>query len=195
MNFTENGLYHIYNRGNNNQPVFFSNENYLYFLRKCQYYLKPTATILSWCLMPTHFHFLTKATAKSIEPVKSGGITMSNLANAFRLLQSSYAKGINQQLSRTGSLFQQKTKAKVIDDVDGYAATVFSYIRQNPYAAGLVKHLEDWPYSSFPDYIGIRNGTLCDIDAAIKILQLNPKELQSDTYKEIDLTKIKSLID
>lgn len=112
MNITDPGIYHIYNRGNNNQPIFFSNGNYFYFLRKCHYYIKQKGNILSWCLMPTHFHFLIQTTEQSFEQVKSGSIVMPELTNAFRLLQSSYAKGINQQQGRSGSLFQQKNKSK-----------------------------------------------------------------------------------
>jgi putative transposase len=195
MNVTTPGLYHIYNRGNNNQPIFFSEENYFYFLRKCQYYLKPQATMLCWCLMPTHFHFLIETTEQSTKPVKSGSIIMPALVNAFRLLQSSYAKGINQQLNRTGSLFQQKTKAKLITDIDDYGITVFHYIHQNPYAAGIVRNVEDWPYSSFPDFVGLRNGTLCDKETAIRILNINEQGLKTDVYREIDSGKIKTFID
>ena len=92
MKLTEPGIYHIYNRGNNQQTIFFSDENYFYFLRKCHRYLKPVSDILAWCLMPNHFHFLIAVTEKSLTPLKSGGIFMPALTNGFRLLQSSYAK-------------------------------------------------------------------------------------------------------
>ena len=32
--FTENGIYHIYNRTNNKEKLFLSNENRLFFLKK-----------------------------------------------------------------------------------------------------------------------------------------------------------------
>ncbi len=105
MNIHEPGIYHIYNRGNNQQTIFFNEDNYNYFLRKCHRYLKPVSEILAWCLMTNHFHFLIEVTEKSMEPVKSGGITMPAITNGFRLLQSSYAKGINKQQERTGNLF------------------------------------------------------------------------------------------
>jgi len=114
MTIHEPGIYHIYNRGNNQQTIFFSQENYFYFLRKCHKYIKPVSEIFAWSLMPNHFHFLIEVTDKSLEPVKVGGIIMPSIANGFRLLQSSYAKGVNIQLNRTGNLFQQKTKSKFI---------------------------------------------------------------------------------
>lgn len=37
-----------------------------------------------------------------------------------------------------------------------------AYIHQNPKVGGLVDDLKRWPYSSYPDYIGIRKEDLCD---------------------------------
>jgi hypothetical protein len=34
------------------------------------------------------------------------------------------------------------------------------YIHLNPVAAGLVSKAEDWEFSSYRDYLGLRNGTL-----------------------------------
>jgi REP element-mobilizing transposase RayT len=162
MTINTTGIYHIYNRGNNQQTIFFSDENYLYFLRKCHNYLKSNATILAWCLMPNHFHFLANVNNESLRPIKSGGIFMPAITNGFRLFQSSYTKGGNKQLNRTGNLFQQKAKAKWTNDAKDYSITVFHYIHQNPVVAGLVKKPEEWAYSSFNDYAELRSGTLCD---------------------------------
>ena len=41
MRFFENQLYHIYNRGNNKQRIFFSANNYFYFLRKIKKHIFP----------------------------------------------------------------------------------------------------------------------------------------------------------
>ena len=56
MEFEDGQIYHVFNRGNNSQTVFFSNENYQNFLDKMEEYIKPFASILAWCLMPNHFH-------------------------------------------------------------------------------------------------------------------------------------------
>ena len=193
MQIHQPGLYHIYNRGNNKQKIFFNEGNYIYFLRKCHQYLKPVSEILAWCLMPNHFHFLIEVTDKSIVPVKSGGITMPAITNGFRLLQSSYAKGINNQEDRTGNLFQQKTKAKLVSCEENYSLTAFFYTHKNPVEAGLVSLAEDWPYSSFRDYAGIRSGTLCNKERAFQLLGLSEIDLKLENVKKIDEEKIKKI--
>jgi putative transposase len=57
MNFYPNQLFHVYNQGNNRQTIFYSDENYQYFLWKMKAYILPFADIISYCLMPTHFHW------------------------------------------------------------------------------------------------------------------------------------------
>ena len=70
MQFFENTYYHFYNRTNNEEALFRSDENYLYFLKKYRYYLDNFFDTIAYCLMPTHFHFLVKV--KAIEAHNSG---------------------------------------------------------------------------------------------------------------------------
>ncbi len=58
MEFIGGRLYHIYNQGNNRQKIFFSSENYLFFLKKMRSHLLKHYELLSWCLMPNHFHWM-----------------------------------------------------------------------------------------------------------------------------------------
>ena len=78
MNIHEPGIYHIYNRGNYQQKIFFNKDNYFYFLRKCHQYLKSVSEVLAWCLIPNHFHFLIEVTERSMQSVKSGNIHYNN---------------------------------------------------------------------------------------------------------------------
>ncbi|MEO5945505.1 MAG: hypothetical protein ABIP79_01725 [Chitinophagaceae bacterium] len=193
MKIQETGIYHIYNRGNNQQQVFFNDENYIYFLRKCHLYLKPISDILAWCLMPNHFHFLINLSERSLEPVKCGGIVMPAISNGFRLLQSAYAKGVNIQQDRSGNLFQQKTKAKLVSIEDNYANTAFHYIHQNPVTSNLVSNPEDWQYSSFLDFVSLRNGTLCNKEKAIELLNLSIQDIDTHTQITISEEKVKNI--
>jgi REP element-mobilizing transposase RayT len=53
-------FYHVYNRGNNKQPIFFERRNYIHFLSLFKKYLSGYADVYAYCLMPNHFHFLIK---------------------------------------------------------------------------------------------------------------------------------------
>ena len=194
MNFEAYNLYHIYNRGNNKQIIFFNRNNYLYFLEKMQKYIYPACDILNWCLMPTHFHLLIHANENTIQHIKETPIKINKLTEAIRLLLSSYTQGINIQEKRTGNLFQQKTKSKCITaGSDDYGYTAFNYIHQNPYNAKLVSRLEEWEFSSFQDYAGLRNGKLCNKELAYSLLGINSETFFTDAYISIPLPHIQNI--
>lgn len=186
MQFEQSNLYHIYNRGNDKQPIFFNRNNYLYFLNKVKKYIYPNCDILSWCLMPNHFHFLIHANENTVKSIKETPLQINALTEGFRLLLSSYTQGINKQNDRTGNLFQQKTKCKCVTDGDkNYGYTVFQYTHQNPFKANLVTRLEDWEFSSFADYAGLRDGKLCNIELAKMLFELNMERFLTDSYNEL----------
>lgn len=112
MNFEKDKIYHIYNRGNNRQKIFFTRENYLFFLRKVRDTLKPNCDILAYCLMPNHFHFLIQTNENSVKKVLVGKDERNIISEAIRQILSSYSHAINKQENRTGSLFTQNTNAK-----------------------------------------------------------------------------------
>jgi putative transposase len=184
MYLPEHGLYHIYNRGNNREPIFFGEADYLHFNSLCQKHIANRCQIIAWCLMPNHFHFLINADAASLEPMIWGGNKMPALSNGFQLLQSSYAKSTNYKGNRTGSLFQQKTKAKSIEDRD-HAITAFWYLHQNPVKAGLVRNMWDWEYSSYQDYCGIREDSLCNVALGKTILNLTEIDFRKMAENEL----------
>ena len=195
MEFFENHLYHIYNRGNNKQQIFFKKENYIYFLHKVRRFVLPNCEILAYCLMSNHFHFLIYSDKRTVESKIISGNKRNVLSEGIRNLLQTYTKAINKQNSTTGSLFQQNTKSKCLSDGSiSYATTCFNYIHQNPYNAGLTKTLEDWNYSSFKDYAGLRNGTLCNKQLALELLDLNLSTFYNDSYKIIDETKLKKIL-
>ncbi len=151
MNFAQGKYYHIFNRSNNNEFVFKSEENYYYFLHKYEMYIKPSVSTIAYCLMPTHFHFLVK--------IKCDDNTI--IQNGIKIMLSSYTKAINKRFHRHGSLFQPHTKAKEIGD-EQYLITLVSYIHQNPLRAKLVQSLEQWLYSSYREAAGFKESSFVD---------------------------------
>ncbi|MBX9783843.1 MAG: hypothetical protein K2X48_11195 [Chitinophagaceae bacterium] len=183
MNLAPSEFYHIYNRGNNQQPIFFNDDNYLFFIQKIRTQLLPVSNIIAWCLMPNHFHLLIQANEESVKERNSfGGKPMQEFAYRTGIMLSSYTQAINKQNQTSGSLFQQKTKAKILlEEINGtrisYLENCFYYIHQNPLAAHLVTDLKDWPFSSYPDYAGLRNGTLCNKEVFFAATGLSSEQL------------------
>lgn len=195
MHFEPGNLYHVYNQGNNRQPIFFSRENYLYFLRKMRKQLMPVSGILAYCLMPNHFHFLLYV--KKVEdthPITSSDqMSQHLLVNKIATLLRSYTRAINNQENRSGSLFRQKTKAVEIDSIR-YGITCMHYIHQNPLKANLVDRLGQWEFSSFPDYAGIRNGTLINKNRAKEILRLDLENFVQDSNQMLNHRLVQKII-
>lgn len=201
MHFTQNEIYHIYNRGNDKQRIFFNDENYIFFLKKVREEWIKYGNILCYCLMPNHFHFMFVPNEQACKAVLINGkiSDMQDYSKTIGKTLSSYTKAINNQNKTTGNLFQKKTQAKCLSEIShndqfnqhDYLITCFHYIHQNPLQAGLVKELRDWKYSSFLDYYGYRNGTLCnkkltmevmdlsDIDFKNEVVELNKKIVES----------------
>src|SRR5687767_2789738 len=195
MQFFQNELYHIYNRGNNRRKIFFVPENYIFFLKKVRRYLLPYCDILSYSLIPNHFHFLIHSDERTITTKTIRDQVRNPLSEGIRLLLSSYTQAINKQNKFTGSLFQQNTKAKpIVKGSRNYDLTVFHYIHQNAYRANLVERMEDWEYSSFRDYCGQRSGTLCNKELAIKLLGLNMNTFYEESYKAIGVDGINKIL-
>jgi putative transposase len=192
MHFEPGEFYHVYNRGNNRQPIFFNERNYLFFLKKVREQLLPFSDIIAYCLMPNHFHFLIRANENGLKERNSfGGKSMQELAYRIGILLSSYSQAINKQNKTTGSLFQQKTKAKILSEINSgsrlsYFEQCFHYIHQNPVIARLVKKIADWPYSSYLDYAGLRNGALCKKEIFSSLTGLTSGDIIEKTMMELD---------
>lgn len=71
----------------------------------------------------------------------------------------SYANAINKRYKRVGSLFQGRFQAVHVEE-NAYLLHLSRYIHLNPVMAGLVDAPEAWDFSSYPEYAGMRTGSL-----------------------------------
>lgn len=148
MVFEEGHLYHLFNQGNNREQIFYSRENYLFFLNKIKHHILPHADILAWCLMPNHFHLMiyvhtvkipVSGPADDLETIGSttlsgiGSTTLSRTTNRVRdlnksigILLTSYTRAINIQEKRSGSLFRPHTKAECITRYEGVTPSFYN---------------------------------------------------------------------
>jgi len=86
--------------------------------------------------MPNHFHIFIHQTTTEL----LGSKFIGNLTN-------SYTKSINKKHTRSGVLFQGRTKNKIVYKEKDFKQVV-KYILLNPVKAGLVKKFHQWKYSS-----------------------------------------------
>jgi len=187
MHFEEDHIYHIYNRAN--ETVFYSRENYLYFIDNTRRLIYPFCDILAWCMMPNHFHFLIQANLKTITLAgEKHRPTLQVLSKNLGTLLSSYTQALNKSKKRKGKLFAHNTQAKLITHQGNeYLKRCFFYIHQNPLEAGLVSNIEDWKYCSFPDYAGLRNGTLCNISRVQEMLNISKEHFLTQSEVRVDV--------
>jgi putative transposase len=157
--------YHIYNRGNNRQNVFWEPRNYDHFLRLYTHYVEPVAETYAYCLLRNHFHLLirTRTLDEQAEAFqhRAAGSATSTGAPATKPLEPSrqlgalfnaYAKAINKAYGQTGSLFQNPFGRRPVTS-DAYFTRLITYIHQNPQKHGFVTDFRDWPYSSYHAYL------------------------------------------
>ncbi|MDR9409649.1 MAG: transposase [Balneolaceae bacterium] len=185
MKFVRENIYHIYNRGNNKQNIFFEEKNYHFFLQKMRTHLLLHCHLLAWCLMPNHFHWMIQVrhdyeTIENEQPSENKSPVVQPLNKSVSTLLSSYTKAVNNMYDRTGSLFQRRTKSKNLSPGlktdNNYPLICFLYIHQNPIRSGLVENFGDWPFSSYQDYAGLRNGKLCNKKLATNLLDIPKTE-------------------
>lgn len=130
--------------------------------------------------MPNHFHFLVFFPQES---------DTEQFSQGMRIILGSYVTAINRCYGRTGSLFTQNTHSKPLEQSDQhYPQLCFYYIHHNPLRAKLVSQPEDGPYSSLPDYLGIRRGTFCNQTLARQLLDLpsDPHQLAQEARTQLD---------
>jgi len=96
--------------------------------------------ILSYCIMPDHYHFLIKILEEK---------TLSKLINN---IENSYTRYFNIKFERKGPLWQSAFKSIQIKSNE-QLLHVSRYIHLNPTSSNLVKRPEDWLFSSYKDFI------------------------------------------
>ncbi len=146
--------YHIYNRGNNGQDIFFEEDNFLFFLNRYDQYISPVCDTIAWVLLRNHFHFLifvknrndidmNKLSYNTVEIPKRIDVHLQ-----FGHLFNSYAKAINKRYKRTGSLFEKNFERKEIDNI-AYFRQMIHYIHNNPVKHNFSDSASDYPWSSY----------------------------------------------
>ena len=127
--------HHITQRGNYQQKVFESDDDYLQYLQWLQQYSKKySLKIWAYCLMNNHVHFIAV-------PMET-----TSLAKTFHTLHMRYSQHINQSKGVIGHLWQGRFYSCALDEPHLYSAV--RYVENNPVRAGIVEKPYDYKWSS-----------------------------------------------
>lgn len=150
--------HHITQRGNNRQKIFNNSSDYLRYLEWLNTYKdKYKLSILAYCLMPNHVHFVAIPNDKD------------SLAKTFNTCHMRYAQLFNKKNNMGGHLFQDRFYSCILDKKHLYY--VVRYVENNPVRSKLVEKPLDWKWSSTRHHINNEKSilTLVEINEYINI--------------------------
>ena len=184
---------HVMQRGYNRKPVFFSEQDYLEYLRCLKHAAdKYGCKVHAYVLMTNHVHLLVTPESKE------------SIGQLFQGLGRHYVRYVNKIYQRHGGLWEGRHKGNIIQS-QGYLLSCMRYIEMNPVRAGMVDHPAKYRWSSYAanafgmsnailnqhdEYIGLGTSTnlrqkgyqeLFDYDSDSGSLELLRQSLQSGT--------------
>ncbi len=136
-------VYHIYNRGNNYQDVFFKSSDYSLFLEKMAKYLADYCSIYAYVLIPNHYHMVVRI---------NDDLETNEWSNHFLKFSLSYTNKINFQEKRNGSLFLSHFR-RIHVNTEDYLKRLIFYIHYNPCKHEIVDDFKSYKYSSYNSII------------------------------------------
>ncbi|MEM7112829.1 MAG: transposase [Chloroflexota bacterium] len=140
----------MYNRGRSRLSIFHRRADCLNVLRRMKESLAALElTLIVYCLMPNHYHFLIRQDAE--DPARKFPQRIFN----------GYSKHYNHKYDHSGTIFEGPYKINLVDS-DSYLRHLCRYIHANPVKDGMCPYVEEWEYSNYPEWVGIRAGTLVD---------------------------------
>ncbi len=224
--FVEDEIYHICNRGVEKRDIFLDKKDYfraihnlyefndeapapnLYYKipflksyearpRKIEYKRNPIVEILTFVLLPNHYHLL-------LRQLNDGGVK-----KFMHKFGTGYAMYFNQKYQHVGPLFPGPFKAVLVKEEAHFIHLPF-YIHANPLdlkfpewrqqqlrnCEAAMAFLENYRWSSFPDYIGKKNFPSVTTRDFLLNVYGSPKKYHKMTRNllmEMDLSNIRDV--
>jgi putative transposase len=163
---------HVIQRGNNLDPCFLAEQDYRRYLENLDSSaIKQACRIHAYALMTNHVHLL-------ITPMRPQGIGLMMQALGRR-----YVSYINKTYRRTGTLWEGRYKASLVDS-EAYLLTCMRYVELNPVRAGIVSHPGEYHWSSYAVNAQGRQDTLLTPHPLYLTLGPTPADRQH-AYREL----------
>jgi len=177
--FQPNTPCHIISRGNNRNACFYADEDYLFYLEclndAC---IKHSASVHAYVLMTNHVHLLITPSTKEAIP------------QIMQSIGRRYVQYINTTYQRTGTLWEGRYKACLID-AEQYLLACYTYIELNPVRAAMVEHPADYLWSSYTVNTGTRPRRQLTVHEVYTRLGADHKT-RCQAYKDLCLTGLSS---
>ena len=129
--------YHVIQRGNRRQNVFFQPQDKAEYLKILNLQAKFfRLNIWAYCLMTNHIHLLVKT---------------SEFGSISKIMQSitvAHTRRYNFKYRRCGHVWQGRFNSPLVSE-DDHMLTIMQYIEQNPLRAKMVKTIAEYPWSSY----------------------------------------------
>jgi REP-associated tyrosine transposase len=136
------GYFHVGTRGNNKQAIYLDGVDRYWFLEMFgKTTLRYEWSIYAYCLMTNHYH--------AVLCIPEGG-----LSEGMCELNGGFARWSNMRHGRCDHLFGKRFSSREIT-TDEYLLEACRYVVLNPVRAGLVKHPEEWTWSSYRACVGL----------------------------------------
>lgn len=191
------GFYHVYNRGVEKRVIFEDDLDHRVFLNYFKIALSPRpqtelksntepdlgierlrrqnfykdVSLHAYCLMPNHFHLLISQRSQD------------GIQRLMRSVMSGYVRYFNKRHQRVGGLFQGVYKASLINS-EKYLLHVSRYIHLNVLDLGMQPI--EYPYSSFPNYVGIKEATWLKPQPVLELFDGKNEEYEDFLYDYAD---------
>jgi putative transposase len=139
--------YHITQRGNYRQMIFDNDRDRFKYLSWIDEYSKKySLSLLAFCLMNNHVHFI-------VIPEQEN--SLSKLSSIVHMRYSQY---FNRGKNISGHLWQGRFYSSLLGE--DYLMGVLRYVEKNPVRAGIVKEASEWKWSSAAYHVGRSDGLI-----------------------------------
>mgnify|MGYP001233814767 CR=1 FL=1 len=135
--------YHITQRGNRREDVFFCDGDRNLYLKLLLLYSRNNGlAVKGYCLMTNHVHLVAVPERET------------SLCDVFKPVHVCYAQHVNRARRLTGHVWQGRFYSCPLDDAHYIRA--MRYVERNPVRARMAEHAVDYPWSSAAGHCGLR---------------------------------------